>query len=652
MRLILLSFFFMGTHFLTKAQDTAPIEQDSLNWESVLYTSYYSQSLAASGTYVKVVQDSNLFKFSSGVSVFNVLRGQVPSYTISSRATGACGGLRQSVLSSSRASIIIDGLPYSSAFNQYYNFNSLEFEKITVLPFNTMLLFDANDVGSVIILSTKSGRGYHKPTFEFNTYNTWEKDGYPSSPFGPGAEVTYWYTSNTLAYMQDFGKVDIRVSYNYLLEPKKFFGSYAPDFHNIKINTGFSAGNKFDIRLIADKRFNKYDWRTIMNSPPAPVDTTEQSGRQNFLQFNLTTRFSPIKHLDITSQIAQSQRDSAFSYYRKSDGYYYDGVKTDTRQLANLFLSSSKTFDRIFINGFVGYQFTRLVVEPNRPTAVSNGKLDDQFLLAGISANYNETGYLNFSFKNSRFGYDNQAKPESIGISGALVFTKLLVTEFIAFGKLRGGWKLTSFVPYFEYPQESQLLISSTPQTERNHNLEVGLDLYLLNSKLKVTANYFRGKTLPDINTYFSESIKQGLEADLNYSVLTKETLTYNSGLVFHTFQGKINQQANSDYAFNAPEIKLGWFNSIIKGKAALNFLMEFLHADFTHLYPDSRATTLKFREVALGYNLSNDRGHKRPSMRLDFIARNIIIFNSTGFDIDGPQQFQKSLSLSLSVKV
>lgn len=52
--------------------------------------------------------------------------------------------------------------------------------------------------------------------------------------------------------MQDFGKIDTRVSYNHLMSPGE-----NNKRHSIKVNTGFDLHPKFNARLIIDNVYDK-----------------------------------------------------------------------------------------------------------------------------------------------------------------------------------------------------------------------------------------------------------------------------------------------------------------------------------------------------------------------------------------------------------
>ncbi|MBN8653146.1 MAG: hypothetical protein J0L67_17090 [Cytophagales bacterium] len=637
-------------------QDSTSVKIDSLTAAVIQYTPYYSQTGVSAGTYVKVVTDSNLLRFSAGASVFNVLRGQVPGcYTWGAPANGG-GAFRSSVLSSN-TNVVIDGVAYSQDFLQYFNFNAFEFSEIGVLPMNAMLLFGSSDLDRAITLTTKSGRNVFKPTLEFNTYHTQIQDGQPASAFGPGVKEPKWYLSSALSYMQDYGKLDLRVSYNFSQEPQLILQPnqpYSPRYHNFKINTGFEVGDKFSVRLISDARFHSYSWSAIRPQPQP--DTTDHTGNKNFLQANIIVKYSPFKWLDLTSQLVQSQRDSAFTRLIKPAATFTERDKADLQQMGNLFATANKTFGNFSLKGVVGYQLHKLKIRQTPEDFFERWPRTNSFLLTGLTTGYKNIAYVNLSYKNSHYSYEQNMESGNYGASAAVILTQLFTVKGLDFGKIRGGWKLASYVPFLSYPHEVNLQAGFIPATSRNNQMELGFDLHTLKSKLQWSTTYYRNTSQlsegPSVN--YAKSVSRGWEVDVKY-IMQNSRINYNSSIMMSRFDSKYTDRFNPTIGseeFSTPEVRMGWGNLIVKNRVSLNLLLEIFRADFSYLFGGSKTSTIKFRDMAVGFDLLDKAGYGIVrSLNLSIVARNLIILESTGFDADGFPEFQKSISLGLSAR-
>jgi hypothetical protein len=278
-------------------QDSNRLQEDTVNIQKAIqYTPYFSQEkLKSLGNYVGVVDDSLLFQFSSGISVLNTLRGQVPNTDISPHAQFATA--RQNSL------FVIDGLPYQSEISSYYNMNSFDYSSIALLSrVNAAAIYGGTGANGALILKSKTGENQLKPAVEFNSYSTlsWYDIENPNSD----SETTkQWYLSNSVAYMQDFGKIDTRVSYNFLAIPSTSDFDRHSNGHNFKINTGFDLNPKFNARLIIDNLYTKSSYSSsAFNPQQGIVVPSEGKTNNNLFQGNLILRYQPLRWLTLTSQ--------------------------------------------------------------------------------------------------------------------------------------------------------------------------------------------------------------------------------------------------------------------------------------------------------------------------------------------------------------
>jgi len=633
MRLILLSFFFMGTHFLTKAQDTAPIEQDSLNWESVLYTSYYSQSLAASGTYVKVVQDSNLFKFSSGVSVFNVLRGQVPGLVISPFAVLGVPGFRYEYYSQKSASVLLDGIPFNASITDYLNFNASEFSEVTVVPSPNALSFLDLPTTGAVILTSKNGKGITKPTFEChsNLLMGWAERGSRSGTF----TEKDWNLYNSLSYAQDFGKLDIRLSYGAINRwpSDRFIRPEYPMSHFLKFNAGYKLGNRGEIRAVLSATLRKQNETTITeeitNPFPIPADTAYTALNQQFVTANLTAGYRLTDWLRLTGQLSVSAHDS--TYTGESTQSSVSRQRKDGQAQVNTYAVVNKSFgSSLEVSGFAGLQYATMKLSLDDFTGNGEQNFDLSYLSTGTSVGFRKYMFTNLLLKvplseNDKINYS---------VSGSFVFSELFKSIPISSGKIRYSFGRNNFTDYSSYPWQRSTFIVSRP-IRPVASMELGGDFSFLDERLLVSLTHFNDKWAVDLPG-ISELQRKGFEGDISYLLIRKARANLKTGAVFSFF---------GDGDFRGSLLA-----QLTRGKSFISIMAE--RVSIT-LLADSQSFT-RLRDITIGQSIGAGLLSKTwlSHLNLGISVRNIYDFTSSrNADYENQNfDFVKSVNINISM--
>lgn len=220
------------------------VQQDTLRRDTVRVTPYFAETpVNALGNFAVVNKDRYAFQTCAAFSVLNTLRGHVPNLNMGANADDTGAGLR-----SASSMLVIDGLPYTNEFSRYYNLNSFEYENIhAVSSGNAAFAYGGLASDGVVFLQSKTGRNIFKPLVEVNSSAIFT----PKEVMGTSTYPERLQITNAVAYAQDYGAADFRVSYN---------GSYFPELatepqtergiNNIRINTGVDIANRLNARLV------------------------------------------------------------------------------------------------------------------------------------------------------------------------------------------------------------------------------------------------------------------------------------------------------------------------------------------------------------------------------------------------------------------
>jgi hypothetical protein len=635
------------------------ITLDSLMIDTTTYTPYYKNTKNQSTHYSKKIDDNDVLKLSAGVSIFNSLRGQVPSLGIPAYFANAQSTvLRNNIIGLTvNTNIMVDGLPFNNGIGRYLNTNAFEYSSISIASSaNATSFINGSNNGSFFITS-KTGEGHYKPMFEFNssTTNGWQE---VTSPTGK-TQLNEWYLSNSLAYSQDFGAVDLRVSYNFLNWNSDLpLVNFTPNRHNFKINSGFNIANKLKARLIVDGMYSSTSRRSEFTIVPPPT-SVDESLKEAFYQGNLTMQYQVLPWLNLSSQWSLSQRDSSSSRTVPQD--FTARQIGDQRLTGNLFANIDKQLSRKFkLNGFLGYQ--SIAQQRNLRNNVNLGYTDFNSSLsiphwaAGAVIGYKEMINLESTVRWATYSYlpssDNQQSNYSLGSS--FVFSKVWKPSFLSFGKIRGNWGKFSYEPLLGYPFENRLSALRNPTMI--NTTEIGLDVLAFKSSLKVTFNYFASDQVLNVNqgvvNVFDRRLLKGWDSELSYEFIKNSSLSIQLGLLLSSIQEGFQAKGVSTLNYGSPNTRNSVLLKLKTNKLLLITLVD--AAKFSDALVSS--SFIKLRDVSIGYKMQarglTNLGVKEATLSLT--GRNLYVISSTGVDFESlylvNAGMQKSITANLNL--
>jgi hypothetical protein len=653
------------------SQDSTSVEDKSE--KKIQYTPYYSvEKLKSLGNYVGLMDDSTQFRLSAGISVFNTLWGFIPNSGVENYAPNA---------SLTSALLVVDGTPYPQTVGAFYNFNAFDYVSLTFLSRgNAASVYGVSGANGGIVLQTKTGENYHEPVVEFNSYMTLGWSDVPPSRFSPEQKTyTQWHLSNSIAYMQDFGKIDTRVSYNFVHTPAPNVGpNQHSNKHNFKINTAFDIRPKFNVRLILDKFFSiaKFD------NPSLYIPAYTSSADRDFMQANLILKYK------LTSWLQLSSQASLLSMSYQSEGIMGTSDSKTNRFLTNVFLSADKSITSKFsVTSFLGIQYeqTNASMETKPVLRSLSTENHTSSVLGGVGFNVSDYLFANLNYRQdilSVFPADENNK-RTYSISAAFVFSDAfhLNSPFFSSGKIRGSVGKT----YADSDDDYSYIL---PAASKNLN-ELGGDLFFFNNKVSFTFNYFNESSeiiLPNsipAAGYVSSLLslgdlrRKGTEIILGATALKNRNLSYQIYLLGmrskHTIE-KIDSNIPPN-PNNPPDpnnillsnLEPSWRGSLLN-RVTYKHLMFSILVDMRQggTVIESNfgsgsvgltsydGTQLKLRDISLGYQFSRSLFNKIGVERTQLSAsgRNLaLLYSASGKDAENAQFFlQKSASLSLSL--
>ena len=647
MKQILQSLIVISSFTFTNAQDSTKVKRvDSLKQKVIQYTPYYSQSWLESGSYVKTVSDSNLLQFSNGVSIFNALRGQVPSLVMSPDYFNASFAQFRVDFDHGPypflgATVVIDGVPYNSLVGKFFSLKAIDYSSISAVSSASPVSFlngQTYETGSInsgaFLLASKTGEGLKRPTFDFNSYTTtyWDEYHYNS---GKTYYNHYWTLSNNLSYAQDFGKADIRVSYNYQANPfwdgpNSNSKQKVPQLHYLKINTGFKLSKKFTGRVIFDGSY-----RDLSRA------YSGITGSGNFGNINLSLKYQILKRLNATMQTAYTRADSSYVYYNSLANESFRLHRVSDRLFTNMAVNYTGNFKSFNFKPFIAVQY----INEKRRLPNYGGYYDfwikSPTLLGGINAHLGQYLFADFVIKHvtTKLRYESKTyNGWNYSLGGAFVLTGLIDIPIFKVIKLRSNYNSNQSVLYATFPLENVNYYSSRPNTI--NNWETGIDIIFSKPDIRLTVNYFKNIVkYPKINnggSNFPYPTYKGWEVDLQYNLIKLRTIQYSVGLLWSSFQ---TTKTNRTLLFN----QIQWKN------IALMATFESAKRDVVYSY---YSEFLKLRDVSLGYRVPFRQNRKIVKGAFVSISgRNLKRFKSTVFDFeDDFNTHRKSASVNITL--
>lgn len=624
------------------------VEIDTLSEVSVgLYVDIDTKT---SSSYIRKFNHSETLGTSSGVSIFNALRGRVPGLTIPAYFDLAnASGLRTgSSTLAYDALIVMDGIAFNNDIGSYLNLNAFDYSSISAFSNTSALNFLGGANSGAFVLTSKSGKDITKPLFEFNSYSTYGWEDIQNPFTGQNVKASEWHLTNSIAYSHDYGKVDTRISYTL---QKKFYQDFGEPFkHYLKVNTGFVASPRFDLRLIVDGRYSSYEDLI----PPA----SSSSKLETYISGNLMARYKLSDWFFLTSQIGAGSFHESKTVAGQNYGteiYTSNGFKQ-----ANLLINWLKRSRTVKFSGFAGYQLYSQSIDKS---GLGNSTWEDNYpyFLGQASLTVDNRYGLSAHFRNGSHDGDNGDDPASASSVGA----SLLFGDWfgLSLGKLRANIGSHTVVLQGSYPNpENQRQVLPSSNVYDVNNFETGLDLGFLSSRILTTLNYYQNSenyfpynpTNGNSRTKYSTS---GYEADLRYEAVKNDLTQFQMGVIVSNSTSIIDIDGVSRPE-SKPYFRLGWLNSLKFKAVQMGMLIESVE-NFTGYASNTGFVDASFvilRDVSLSVRLPGTTllGLETTSMTLSVVGRNLTKFGGTGPDVDfasGLSLFRKSASINLNLK-
>jgi hypothetical protein len=422
-----------------------------------------------------------------GVSVLNTARGHVPGMYIDPYYQVDTLTWRNS-----SPLFVIDGMVFNQSIASYSNMNAFEYGDMhMILGRNGTIPYGGAGNSGALILNSKTGEGFTRPVLDFNTYTTYAW-GDPSN--------SSWQLSNSLAYSQDFGKVDLRISTNYTPQPPGNGTYNGLDRMSVRINTGFTH-NRLSARLILNSSSGWLDQHFSNYWPTAGSSST--SDTKNLLQGNLMLSYALTDWLTISSQASRTGIGLKSNRILNTSE---TGIATDNRYDAgNILLNVNKKLSPSFaLTGAFG-------VLANQVFSKSTGTANSPNGLVELSREYNAgTNSIlyttEFGFKEKLFAGVNFRRDfvsfynQSDAFNAYSVFGSYNFHGFID----RSG-KVLSFAKLrLSYGQNDNLVDNTVPRlgtiypypsARRTNSFEVGLNAAFLKNRILFMGNYYLNKS-------------------------------------------------------------------------------------------------------------------------------------------------------------
>jgi hypothetical protein len=603
--------------------------------------------------------------------MFNVLRGQIPGLTIPSYAPSAnASGIRvrpEPFRFVTDALLIIDGVPFNNLIGNYLNLNTFDFSSVAALSNSNTLNFLGGVNSGAFVLTSKTGEGVAQPHFEFSAYGTRGWDEVPSVPVGQPEKIGEWYLANAIAYSQDFGAVDTRVSYTLQKKFSQLYGE--PYIHNLKLNTGLVTSEKFDVRMFVDGRYSRFDDTVPASGLPDTTDTNE-TATDFFTNGNLVARYKFTNWLAATSQLTLNHYK--LNTERTGTDWGLSTATTNSRQLANFFLTGTKQVSKnLSLSGFTGLQYTRQDSEQFQsrygpPLGELENKTtwkdENPAFIAQASINYQDVFVISSHYKSGTHNpaFVDKYRATAYSISASFLFSKLIGNSIMNFGKFRTSFGEHNVMAFNNYPilnANYDFLPIHKKYPFKVKNFEVGLDAGFLDSHLLITVNYFQNQESYGLLEFISFAIEKylnaGWEADIRFKPRNKTSLPFETGLVLSQTRYKFYER-NSEVAMSKPFLQAGWFNQLKFKSIVLSALIELVnnYAGYeSNTITDTSFT--KLRDISIGIRLPKMLflGKTSQDAILSLSGRNLIQLGVSGNDVEetlGLSLFQKSISIGL----
>lgn len=605
-------------------------------------------------------KDNIAFQTYAGYNILNVLRGHVPNLGLSPNASEISSVSGRSGV----PMLVIDGLPFVSSMMSNYNMNAFDYESAYMVSNgNGMAPYGGLCASGGIFLQSKTGRNIFKPSFEFNSYT--------SMTHGRDDADDRFAFTESIAYAQDFGDVDARVSYTNTYAPGNTnFGKYKLTDQNVRLNVGADITKSLNVRVIMDRWGRGTDAKSQYTSGGILINSRGKAQREN-LQGNVVIEFQPLTWLRLTSQSSLSKIDLESNSSQNGLGTDFEGEFK--RRFMNAFATGTHAIGKnIAIREYAGIQYDRN--RYHRAQASLGGPFpgfveqsysaSTESVIVGAGVNYRTWLYLDFNHrwdKSSALPEDYDLQP-SYSISSAFVFSDAfgLTSSAFSMGKVRATYGNMRSRYLNGYPNTFTVSTFDPNSLDRDM-LEIGADVTFL-KRLNFTLNYYHNADAKTITTIpaggggggiiieIGGIRNKGTEVMLGVDVVRKAKLNLNTQLIWSKYDVKIDGNYSGSLGSSNPDWTGSMLNQLTLKNFYTSFLIDMRHGGFVYVFPDnvSDATLWKLRDVSVGYQIPSQ---KRLRANVSLSARNMLTLHKRDDNVEdqeGTTQVNKSVSLSV----
>jgi hypothetical protein len=675
-----LIFALVISQFQSSAQEIKN-KADSIR-KIISITPYLELDQNTASQFAVQVIDTSAIQLSSGINVINSLRGRVPNLSVPSYVASFKAGIRDY---NYNASIILDGIPFYNTLSNFVSLNGFDYASISVVSnTNSLIELDGLEDGT-IILQSKTAKGFTKPSFELNSYTTYGYNEVSYLDYLSGSVLKTkqedWLFANSIAYMQDFGKLDTRLSYSFNSKQSQFSTIGEPMNHNIKLNTGIQASQKLSFRILLDNS-SINDENTIASANLN--NTLNIKLNQNFLNGNLSMVYFLNNYIRVSSQLNMTTVYDKSSL--KNGQNFETQSKNNTRYLSNIFLNFTKRTNLFNVSAKTGIQYTNHINASTLKSNINNSEYESVInslnIVVGSQLGFKDIVFVNGQYRLSEYSSlpssDNLKFNYSAGF--AFIFSKLIHSKMLSMGKIRATsgrttpWAFNNF-PSFVSNGNTSL------KPESIVNSEIGLDLNFFNSRATLSTNYFiyRSENKTGFGGFSNPSgfaatyinlgnlTHSGIEFSIGYKPIVSKTINYEMMLIYSTLNavvtidgaGNVNPTSPALLPSSFPDWRGSIYNQVNGKKLGLSFLVDGVQGgQYFTFNPGNNplpvdGSFIKLRDISLRYQFTDLAISKLNLSKLWFSVsfRNSIIYTIDDFDSEGTSNpIQKSISGNLYV--
>jgi len=676
--------------FVTLASDTI-IDNDSIQ-----VTPYFLKASARSlGNFAVTKPDRIGFQTYAGFNVLNTMRGHVPGL---SQDPNVLSGT--STLYTNSALLVIDGMPVAQSIGDYYNLNSFDYQNIYALTGgNSTALYGGPGADGAYFLESKTGENFSRPTFELNLspMQTWNE----TTNLTGGTETSNQFLlANAIAYKQDFGVVDTRLSYRYAWLPDgSAEGENHANYHNLRLNTGLSF-SRLQARLILDDYYTNNEAEQSYFSLGTPVQTTSKAVRKN-LQANLKLQYQILDWLSVSSQSSVGKIQDDNDRLVQTSETQID--REQRRAFVNVYASMHKrVHSNLLLTAFAGYQHEQIKIEASSVSPLnymeSWSEVKTHALLGGAGVQFKDYLYASLDYRRDKYSvfapdHDNAG---TYAINTSFIFSETLGwnNSWFSFGKLRTSYGKNSVAFKQGYPAQwpTAQLGNQYPNPDLHAGakkmFQTGVDLGFMNNRLTVNASYFDDhhedylslRALPPwmgSGGYVYGNIgtlkTNGWDIIVGGTVIAKEDFSMTSKLIWTTYKTEIELDGMTPGSGSggddrtllgspSPDWSGNFLHQVEYKSCFMSFLINYrkggdlVHLDYSSGFPEVviiDGTIVRLFDLSLGYRLPASMLNKLSLQDAQFSAsgRNLWTIYSKSDDTENFSNVApKNLSLSLTL--